>query len=77
MSYDPNSIDSVFSKVILRLDNQDTVLGQILSEVKKTNGRVTKLETDRAVTNGKIAVISTLVMGAAGVAGWILSSFFK
>ena len=77
MSYDPNSVDSVFSKLITRLDNQDTVLAQILQEVKKTNGRVTRLETENAVTNGKIAVISSLVVGAAGAAGWAFTHFFQ
>jgi len=77
MPYDPNSTDAMFGKVMTRLDQQDTTLNAILTEVKKTNGRVTKLETENAVTNGKIAVISSLVVGAAASAGWAFTHFFQ
>jgi len=77
MPYDPLSTDAMFGKVMTRLDQQDTTLNAILTEVKKTNGRVTKLETENAVTNGKIAVISSLVVGAAGAAGWAFTHFFQ
>ena len=77
MPYDPLSTDAMFGKVMTRLDQQDTTLNAILTEVKKTNGRVTKLETENAVTNGKIAVISSLVVGAAASAGWAFTHFFQ
>lgn len=74
MSYDPNSTDALFSRVMQRLDNQDATLGQILSEVRKTNGRVTSLETTRAVTRGQIALISLLVSGAFAFVSWIFNN---
>jgi hypothetical protein len=73
MSYDPHSSDAMFSRVMTRLDKQDETLTQILAEVKKTNGRVTRLETENAVTKGKVAAVSALVSAVVGFAGWLLS----
>jgi len=73
MPFDPNSNDAVFAKLINRLDNQDTVLAQILAEVKKTNGRVNRLEQNEAVTKGKVAVVSAVISAAVGLAGWLLT----
>lgn len=36
--------------ILRRLDEQDRSLGRIERKVDKTNGRVTKLETDKEVT---------------------------
>lgn len=71
MTYDPNSNDAMFSRVMQRLDQQDDTLKQILEQVKKTNGRVTTLETEGAVTKGKVAMVSALVSAAVGFAGWL------
>ena len=73
MSYDPQSSDAMFSRVMQRLDNQDTTLDKILLEVRKTNGRVTSLETTRAVTRGQIALISLLVSGAFAFVSWVFT----
>jgi len=81
MSYDPNSSDSMFSRVLTRLDEQDRntsktnaefllILNDIRSEARRTNGRVTKLETAQEVGKAKIAVLATAVSAAVGVAGW-------
>lgn len=75
MSYDPNSNDSMFSRVMSRLDSQDETLRQILAEVKRTNGRVTKLETTGEVTKAQIAVISVGVSSFIGAAGWLVTQF--
>jgi hypothetical protein len=63
----------MFSKVMNRLDTQDSTLQQILQEVKRTNGRVTRLETEGAVTKGKIAAVSGLVSAVIGFIGWLIS----
>lgn len=76
MSYDPNSTDSMFSRVMSRLDTQDETLKQILAEVKRTNGRVTSLETSRSVGKGQMAVISVVVTGTLGAASWLASHLF-
>lgn len=74
MSYDANSSDAMFSRVMNRLDTQDDTLKQILAEVRKTNGRVTRLETNEAVAKGKVAVVSALVSAVVGFAGWLWSN---
>ena len=76
MSYDPNSNDAMFSRLMNRLDSQDETLKQILAEVKRTNGRVTRLETDKAVGKGQMAVISVVVTGTLGAASWLASHLF-
>ncbi len=74
MSYDPNSHDSMLSRLMQRLDTQDETLKQILEQVKKTNGRVTAIETREEVARGKIAVISAFVSAIVGAIGWLLTS---
>jgi len=74
MPYDPNSTDSMLSRVMQRLDTQDDTLKQILEQVKKTNGRVTAIETREEVARGKIAVISAFVSAIVGAIGWLLTS---
>ena len=73
MTFDPNSNDAMFATVLNRLDNQDGTLKEILSEVRKTNGRVTKLETENAITRGKVALVSGIVSAAIGIVGWFLT----
>jgi tetrahydromethanopterin S-methyltransferase subunit G len=41
-----------------RLDEQDETLGEILSHVKQTNGRVLKLEIWQARVIGAVAVLT-------------------
>lgn len=73
MTYDPNSTDAMFSRVLQRLDTQDATLTEILAEVRKTNGRVKSLEEWRLVTKVKVATLSALVSAVVGVAAWALS----
>ena len=57
--YNPNSSDSMFARVLQRMDSQDKILEEIHNQVKKTNGRVTALERDKWYQRGIIAAIST------------------
>jgi hypothetical protein len=45
--------------------------------VRKTNGRVTALETWRAVLRGKLALLSAGISGAVGIIGWLLDHWSK
>lgn len=56
--YNPNSSDSMFARVLQRMDAQDKILEEIHSQVKKTNGRVTVLEHDKWYQRGIIAAIT-------------------
>ena len=42
--YNPNDIQSVLTKILARLNEQDKTLERILNQTEKTNGRVTKIE---------------------------------
>jgi len=57
MSYDPSSQDSMFSRIMEKLENQDHALREIKEQVYKTNGRVNDLERDRWYQRGVVASI--------------------
>jgi hypothetical protein len=71
MTYDPNSTDSMFSKVLSRLDEQDKVLAEIRTAVNLTNGRVRTLETWRAVIKGKVTLIAGGISSAVAALAWL------
>ena len=67
--FNPNSLDSMLTRVLSRLDEQDRtaektnadfllVLSEIRTEAQKTNGRVTKLERWRDVVTAKTSIIA-------------------
>ena len=60
--YNPNSSDSMFARVLQRMDAQDKILEEIRSQVTKTNGRVNVLESDRWYQRGIIAAITAGVV---------------
>lgn len=83
MSYDPNSQDAMFSRILQRLDQQDkgaqeyresikSDLAYIRTAVDKTNGRVNGLERWKDVVTAKTALIASIVSGGVGVAGWLI-----
>jgi hypothetical protein len=77
MSYDPQSADAMFSRIIQRLDSQDVLLTRIDAGVAKTNGRVSALEKWRDVVTAKTALIASVVSGGVGVLVWVIGLFFK
>ena len=77
MAYNPNSVDSMFGVVVTRLDQQDEALKMILEEVRKTNGRVSALETKEEVNRAKVGTIAGVVSFVVAVIGWAVGVFFK
>jgi hypothetical protein len=86
MSYDENSNDAMFSRILGRLDQQAKetaafradllqVLGELRNEVKQTNGRVLSLERWRDVITAKVAVISVVVSFIMGGIAWAFNHF--
>jgi hypothetical protein len=73
MSYDPKSTDSMFSRILQRMEAQDDTLKRIEAGVQKTNGRVNSLERWRDVVSAKAAGIS---FGVALIA-WMLDRVFR
>jgi CHASE3 domain sensor protein len=60
--YNPNSSDSMFARVLQRMDAQDQILEEIRSQVTKTNGRVTVLEHEKWYQRGIIATITAGIL---------------
>ncbi len=71
MSYDPQSTDAMFSRIMQRLDTQDEILKRIEAQTIKTNGRVSLLETWRTELTAKVAVISAGVSSAVAIGAWV------
>jgi len=66
MSYDPQSTDAMFSRIVQSLERIET-------QVNKTNGRVSSLEGWRDDLKARIALISLAVSGAGTLlAHWLL-----
>jgi len=60
--YNPNSTDSMFARVLQRMDAQDQILEEIRTQVTKTNGRVTVLEHEKWYQRGIIATITAGIL---------------
>jgi hypothetical protein len=63
VSFDPNSTDAMFSRIMEKLE-------RIEQQTEKTNGRVTALERDRWYQRGVVAAIA---LGAGAAWEWINS----
>jgi len=75
MSYDPHSEDSMFSKILTRLDTLNAKLDRIEEQTIKTNGRVTGIERWRDVITAKVAVVSAAVSFVMGGIAWAINRF--
>lgn len=86
MSYDENSSDAMFSRImtILKQQAKDTadhraeliaVLSEVRNEVKLTNGRVRGLERWRDVITAKVIGMAASTSFAVGAAAWAIDRF--
>ena len=70
MSYDPHSPDSMFSRIMEKLEHQDRVLADIKEQTGKTKDDVDVLQHEKWYQRGVIAGISLAISAA-------YSYFFK
>lgn len=68
----PNSLDATLARILANQDEAARKADKILVQVEKTNGRVTTLETWRAVITEKTAILSGVVAASISVVGWML-----
>lgn len=76
MSYDHNSSDAMFARILEHMDRQDQSLGRIEAAVNNTNGRVDRLERWRDVVTAKVAVIAATTSFVMGGIAWAVNRFF-
>ena len=73
MNYDPNSTDSMLSRILERMQAQDDKLQTILDQCVKTNGRVSKLEMWRDQLHGNITVVAGVFSAAvSAITAWVI-----
>ena len=69
MSYDPLSVNAQLSSILTRMDAQDKMMENILSQCIKTNGRVSMLESFKNELKGKVAILAAVV---SGLTAWFI-----
>jgi hypothetical protein len=73
MSYDPNSTDSMLSKILERMDSQDVKLESIHKQTMLTNGRVSAVEVWKSQLNANITIIAGLFSAAvSAITAWAI-----
>ena len=86
MSYDPNSPDAMFSRILAQISEQAkatsdhraellAVLHDVRTELRITNGRVNGLERWRDVISARVAVIASVTSFIMGGIAWAIQRF--
>lgn len=86
--FNPNSMDAQFATLHARLtnqteawnrrmDGQDELLQEICTQTKTTNGRVTKIETERKAEKAWVAGAAVVAGGIGTVIFHVASLFFR
>lgn len=63
MSYDPQSNDAMFARILEEIRHLNVKVDEIREQVYKTNGRVTSLEHDKWYQRGVVAIIGIAIAG--------------
>lgn len=68
MSFDPNSSDAMFAKVLAKLEEQGAMLAEIRENGRQTELEIANLKSWRDSMEGRIAIISVVVSAVAAAA---------
>jgi hypothetical protein len=60
-SFDPNSNDAMFARVLAKLEEQAAVLKEIKEQGQRAEHRIALLESWREDLKGRVAVVATVV----------------
>lgn len=68
MSFDPNSTDAMFAKVLSKLEEQGALLAEIRENGRQTELEIAGLKSWKDNMQGRIAIIAFLVSAVAAAA---------
>jgi uncharacterized protein YdcH (DUF465 family) len=77
MSYDPNSPDSMFTRIMEKLDAIDERTTRIETQVNVTNGRVSDLERWRDIIKAHTKLVSAATSAVIAVIIWIVDELLR
>jgi hypothetical protein len=76
MNYDPHSPDSMFTRIMEKLEDIDARTTRIETQVNLTNGRVGHLERWREMARAHIKAISAITSMVIGALIWAVEKVF-
>jgi hypothetical protein len=77
MSFDPNSNDALFAKVLAKLDEQSAMLTEVRENSRVIESEIAGLKSWRDTFQGKITILATLVSIAGGLVVSLVLHFLK
>ena len=77
MSFDPNSNDALFAKVLAKLDEQNAMLTEVRENSRFIESEIAGLKSWRDTFQGKITILATLVSVAGGLVVSLVLHFLK
>lgn len=84
--HDPRSMDSMFSRIMERLEAQDRMHvnardeqrqanEKIIARIDASDARTTLLERWKDVSDARVTVIGAVIAGAVSVGAWLIEHF--
>jgi hypothetical protein len=77
MTFDPNSNDALFAKVLAKLDEQSAMLTEVRENSRLIESEMAGLKSWRDNFEGKITILAALVSVAGGLLVSLVLHFIK
>ena len=77
MTFDPNSNDALFAKVLAKLDEQNAMLTEVRENSRLIESEMAGLKSWRDNFEGKITILAALVSVAGGLLVSVVLHFIK